>query len=186
MSLEPSQIEILITRFIGNIFPGFYREYVFQLPINGHEQILEYGSGSGNCSIHLAKRLSNQGHLTTVDISSRWQREIQKRLKKTNNVSFKLGELEDFIFPECLFDCIFIHYVLHDIPKTIRKNKITSLTAQLKPGGKVFIKEPLNPNHGISEIEVRNLLTGVGLSEISMVHGKHIFAGKFFQAIYQK
>ena len=186
MPQEPSQIELITTRLVGNILPGFYREYVYQLPIKEQDHILDYGSGSGNCSKYLAKRLSDHGHLTCVDISRRWHNEIQKRLKKSGNVSFILGKIENMNLSESSFDGIFIHYVLHDIPESQRKSRIAFLAALVKPGGKIYIREPENPNHGISELEIHNLLFHAGLSKISVTRAAHPLAGKFTQAIYQK
>jgi ubiquinone/menaquinone biosynthesis C-methylase UbiE len=185
MPAEPSQIEILLTRIVGNVFPGIYREYINPLPIQGNETILDYGSGSGYCSKHLANRLTNGGHLYCVDISSRWQKVCRKTLRNHMNVSFHLGPMNTILLPKRIFDVIFIHYVLHDIPSNKRETLITDLLSYLKPNGRIIIREPLSPDHGISEMEINNLFQQTGCKQSKVFIEKNLLCGINYQGIFQ-
>ena len=67
---EPAPLEITLTRALGpTVLSSYYRSFVQTLNLRGDERVLDFGSGSGVCSCHIAARLKLGGYLDCVDIS---------------------------------------------------------------------------------------------------------------------
>ncbi len=163
MSYEPSTMEICLTLGIGAIIAPCYRSYVNSLPLQEDEKVLDFGSGSGILSRHLAARLARGGgHLTCVDISSRWMKVIRNTLRRFDNVSYQLGHITQVDLPDASFDTILIHFVLHDIPAAERPLIVQTLGRKLKPGGRLILREP--QGHGLDLPELQALTTAAGLA----------------------
>ena len=146
--LEPPPLEVKLTLGLGKtLLNPYYRYFAKSLNLHGNEQVLDFGSGSGICSRHIAELLKKGGHLDCVDISHVWYQVIQKTLKNFNNVNFYLGHLGQLHLPENAYDLIVIHFVLHDIPCELRSGIIKMLSSLIKPGGRLIIREP--QNHGL-------------------------------------
>jgi ubiquinone/menaquinone biosynthesis C-methylase UbiE len=94
---------------LGNnlLFSSIYTKYIETLNLNGNERVLDFGSGSGAESKHLARILQNgKGHLTCVDISSYWMEVARKRMKNYKKVDFIIGQLPDLGLEDNSFDVI--------------------------------------------------------------------------------
>ena len=185
---EPSSTQLFFTVAVGHTFGSFFwKNYVKSLNLNGNEKILEYGSGSGALSRHIAPIiLKGGGSLTCVDISKKWMDTLQKRMKKYPNVDFKLGTIFKLDIPDNYYDVVVIHYVLHDIESNLRGDIIKALSKKLKSGGKVYIREPLADNHGMPSAEIRELMVSAGLNEIGLYINNVRLVGKSTEAIFQK
>jgi len=77
---NPSLLYRIIDEFGNNRLFGFiYKNYIRTLNFKGNERVLDFGSGSGAGSKHLAKMLQKSGgHLTCVDISKYWTEKAKK------------------------------------------------------------------------------------------------------------
>lgn len=167
MSYEPSKLEIYLTLGIGAIIAPFYRSYVDTLPLQGNENVLDFGSGSGILSRHIAARLERGGgHLTCVDISARWMKVIRKTLSRFGNVSYHLGHITRVNLPDASFDTLIIHFVLHDIPAVDRPLIVQTLARKLKPGGRLILREPQNEGLDLVELQTLTAAAGLALQEI--------------------
>ena len=64
----------IIDEFGNNrLFSFLYKNYIRTLNLKGNERVLDFGSGSGAGSKHLAKILQKSGgHITCIDISKYW------------------------------------------------------------------------------------------------------------------
>jgi Methylase involved in ubiquinone/menaquinone biosynthesis len=185
---EPSSTQIFFTVAVGHTFGSFFwRNYVKSLNLKGSEKILEYGSGSGALSRHIAPiLLKGGGQLTCVDISQKWMNTIQKRMDKYPNVEFKLGTIFDMDIPDNSYDAVVIHYVLHDIEHDLRKEIVNVLSKKLKDGGKLYIREPLADNHGMPSAEIRGLMIKTGLNEIDFKINNARLVGESTEAVFEK
>lgn len=162
MSYEPSKLEICLTLGIGAIIAPCYRSYVNRLPLQDNDNVLDFGSGSGILSRHIAARLLRGGeHLTCVDISTRWMKVIRNTLRRFDNVSYQLGHITQVDLPDASFDTILIHFVLHDIPVAERPLIVQTLGRKLKPGGRLILREP--QSHGLDLPELQALTAAAGL-----------------------
>jgi ubiquinone/menaquinone biosynthesis C-methylase UbiE len=169
---------------LGNyrFFSFIYKSYIKTLPINGNETILDFGSGSGAGSKHLAKILSKEGgKLFCVDISEYWMKVAKKRLSKFKNVKFLIGQLPDLNFKNKSFDIIYIFYALHDVEPNLRNGIVNEFAKILKDDGKIIIKEPQRKNDGMPISEIINLMTTNGLIEKESVKKKDSYAGIFLK-----
>jgi ubiquinone/menaquinone biosynthesis C-methylase UbiE len=155
------------------------------MKLSGSENVLEYGSGSGNMSVILAKELKD-GTLTCLDISEKWLETVRKRLRKFRRVNYILGDLTELELPSGRFDVIVVHFVIHDISPTDRQARVQKLASLLKIGGRIYLKEPTRETHGISLTEVRRLLSDVGLKEIASTERKESPIGDVLHVVYEK
>lgn len=116
---RPSFLYRIIDELCNNILFSFiYKNYIKGLELKRNETIIDFGSGSGAGSRHLAKLLSRaNGNLTCVDISDYWMEKAKKRMRQYNNVNFFVGQLPELYLDKISFDCIYIFYALHDVTK---------------------------------------------------------------------
>lgn len=165
---------------------SYYRPYIESLVLRGDERVLEYGSGPGTASKLLAQALPN-GHLTCVDISKVWMSTYMKKIAgKYPNIGLMQGDIADLDIPAESYDAVFIHYVIHDVPAGIQREKMSILLSKLKKGGKCYIREPISPMHGIAPEKVRAIMRENGLREISSAMGKSPQKSPTFQGVYAK
>lgn len=165
---NPSMLYKLMDSWGNNhIWEFIYKKYIWQLHFEGNERVLDFGSGSGAGSRHLAKVLQKgNGRLTCCDISEYWMKVARKRLHKFRNVDFVLGQLTELHLEADSFDVIYVHYVLHEVPENLRQSIVREFYRILKPGGRVCIKEPKREGDGMPAAEIQNLMANSGLKEI--------------------
>lgn len=171
-----------ITITVGKLFGGFYRTAVESLDLQGHERVLDFGSGAGTPARLMAcELLEGGGQLTCVDISKVWLETAQKRLREYPNVTFHLGEISELDIPDASQDVVFVHFVIHDIPVSQRPHVVKHLARKLIAGGRLFIREPLNV---IDQDEIRRLMKQNGLSEIGSSLSQAPLMGPTFEGFF--
>jgi SAM-dependent methyltransferase len=140
---EPPPLEVKLTLGLGlTLLRPYYRSFARKLNLQGHEQVLDFGSGSGVCSRHIAARLDKGGQLHCVDVSRIWQIVIRRRLWRYDHVVYHCGSIGKLDLPDHSFDVILSHFVLHEIPNSQRNAIFRALAAKLKPGGRLIFREP--------------------------------------------
>ena len=151
MRYTPTRMEIFLTRLSFLIYgKSVYRTFADSLPLDGGEQVLDFGCGMGTVAYYAAKRLPN-GHLTCLDISERWLDVCRKTLRGYGNVTIVHSEASEL--GKDSFDTVYCHFVLHDIPESELEHIITDLAGSLKTGGKLIFREPLKDIEKISAIK---------------------------------
>jgi SAM-dependent methyltransferase len=107
------------------------------------KRVLEIGCGDGTATIRFAKA---GAIVTSLDISGEMV-ELTKRVARDNGVEQQVTALhvggEDIDFPDCTFDIVYGHSVLHHLNLEIAIPKIVST---LKWGGIATFLEPLDHN----------------------------------------
>jgi len=153
MNYEPSIIEIFLTEMAFFFCKkSVYKAFADRLPLDGGENVLDFGCGMGTVACYAAKRLPT-GQLTCLDISARWLRLCRKTLRKEENVVFlKSGPDAAVLRPEA-FDVVYCHFVLHDIPGAALESVVAALVNALKTGGALVFREPLDEAERLSEIK---------------------------------
>lgn len=150
---EPSCLERLLTKLVFySPLNRIYREFAQSLPLQGHESVLDYGSGMGTVAYYTIPRLP-QGHLTCMDISKKWLHDAKRLLKTTSSITFVHGEVQQLAITPESFDVIYCHFVLHDIPVQELESVVQCLLRCLKKGGYLVIKEPLADSFAIQAIQ---------------------------------
>ena len=86
MQHEPSKREIALTKFfLHTPAKTIYRSFADSISLQGHEKVLDFGSGYGTVAKWVAPKLTS-GQLTCADISSIWQAECRNHLAKYKNI----------------------------------------------------------------------------------------------------
>jgi SAM-dependent methyltransferase len=177
---EPSWFEVALTEIaLATVYRSYYRTYIESLPLSGSERLLDYGSGSGIGAAMLAKRLQRGGSVVCLDISKRWIGRTRRKTGHLPNVSYIHDDIESAeIAPES-FDAVFAHYVIHDISPRKRSTIFVYFSVLLRKGGKLFLREPHDPSHGMSAAEIRRLAADAGFREAGIRQDKRATACVF-------
>ena len=160
-----------VKRFVDAVFNNFigsrlYKSYINGLGLRPHDTVLDFGSGSGAGSRHIAHILSKGGgKLTCVDVSEAWTEVARKRMRKYPDVEFKVGDIRTLDIKDAAYDVVFIHFVLHDLEQDQRQSVVNVLSRKLKAGGTLYIREPIKETHGMPPEEIRQLMAHAALSE---------------------
>lgn len=179
---EPAPLEIKITLGLGlTILSPYYHSFARSLKLRGDERVLDFGSGSGVCSRHIAACLQRGGHLDCVDVSHGWMKVVRKTLRRYKNISYHLGHITQLHLPESAFDVIVIHFVLHDISADERREVVNALGRKLKPKGRLIVREP--QGHGLSLDELKNLTAVAGLHP-SAINARKTAIGQVFDGCF--
>ncbi len=163
-----------------------YRKTFANLELDGTERVLELGCGGGQTARVISKRLDKGGHITGVDVDEWWVERARRNLRRYDNVEILLGDVRDLPLEDGGFDLAVVHLVIHDIEKEERRPIIETLAGKLRPGGRLFIKEPTREPHGMPEEELWAFLTGAGLEETARVESKSIFLGPLIEGQFSK
>jgi len=185
---EPNSLRVYLGLLAGQMLLGSYYEgYVRGLGLRGDEWVIDYGSGTGEASKHIARALlKGGGHPTCVDISHALMKMTRKRLAKYPDVDFKLGDVAELDIPEDRYDVVVIHFVLHDIPEDQRLEKVKALASKLKKTGRIFIKEPIDKDNKNLPEEIRSIMTSAGLREISFESDESTQLGRACEGIFER
>jgi len=180
---EPAPLEIKITLALGlTLLRPYYHRFVRELHLRGDERVLDFGSGSGICSRHIAARLKQGGgQLACVDISHDWMKIVQRALRHYDNVSYHLGHITEIDLPDSAFDTVVIHFVLHDIPENERLCVLHGLARRLKPEGRLIVREP--EGQGLMLEELNLLAVAAGLQPVESSLRKFVI-GPVFDASF--
>lgn len=184
MGREPPVLEMLLTRLAFRFFgKAVYRAYAQRLPLQGHERVLDFGSGLGTVAAYVAPRLP-RGQLVCADISARWLAACRKTLRAYPGVAFCLGDVYDLPLAPESFDLIYCHFVLHDIPQKELEKVIPSLAGLLKAGGGLAFREPLGQGEALRLIQ--GLLEQHGLTQQEGRVTDVPVIGNALESIYRK
>ena len=180
---EPPALEIWLTRTLGStILRPYYRGFVRGLSLRGDERVLDYGSGSGVLSRHIAARLQGSGgHLDCVDISHGWMAVIRKTLRRYDNVGYHLGHITRLDLPDAAYDVVVIHFVLHEVPANERPAVVEALARKLRPGGRLVLREP--QGEGLTSDKMRRLASAAGL-DVRTLEARKLAFGAVYDASF--
>lgn len=118
---------------------------------NGNEKVLDVGCGRGLLAIKAAKKLSDQGHVTGIDIwnqkdlSGNSLHEALKNIKiegVADRVTIQEGDACGLEFEDNYFDLVVSNLVIHNIEAM--ENRFIVLDEMLrvvKPGGHIIIQD---------------------------------------------
>lgn len=182
---KPSRFFLLVDALLlDKLLAPFYRSFARSLGLQGDENVLELGCGTGRGSRHLAAALNSGGHLTCLDTSAAICNEARRRLSKWDNINVVAGDIRQMNLVPNSQDIAVIHFVLHDIQPPARHDILLAVTKALKPTGKLYIREPTKPSHGIPGDEICRLMAGVHLTELSGKEHRlglmgYVFSGAF-------
>lgn len=183
---EPSPLEVRINLLLAPLLARNYGAYIRDLGLSGTERILDFGSGAGTPAKLVARRLARGGgHLTCLDVSRRWLEVAARRLRRYGNVDLKLGEITDVGLPPSSYDAVFIHFALHEVGVGAREAVVRTMAHILKPGGAVFVREPV----GMNGFRIQSAATLFGRAGLVMEKGTEDglpLVGLAFTGVFRK
>ncbi len=184
---DPTKLEIVIARIINFVLRKRYRKFVDKLDLQANDKVLDFGSGTGFLAKQMANKLTGKDSwISCVEISEKWNKIAQKNLRKFNKADYYAGMITDLDIKDNYYDKIIIHVVLHDIDKEIREAIVKTLAKKLKKKGKIIIREPTRPDHGIPIEEIRGYMNKAKMIEISGEVIERRYWGNSFQGIFEK
>lgn len=110
---------------------------IHELDLFGDEKVLDIGSGPGELSMEIAKKLADGGFLQGVDLSPQMI-ELAKRIaeqQQRKNVAFTTGDALDLEFEDNSFDVVVSSNAFPWVPD--RQKFLTEVLRVLKPGGRL-------------------------------------------------
>lgn len=158
---EPPGLEVIITRILGTTaISPYYRKFVKEIEAIKGDRILDYCSGSGEIS-RLIMKTGLIDKLVYADVSKKWLRTAEKKLKSFTNTQKEYFNNYDYSFGNKEFDKIIVHFVLHDLPSSKYKIIIKNLFGALKENGTLIIREPMGDRHGVDILRLINSLESI-------------------------
>jgi len=184
----PSKLSVRMHEFFWlKLMKRYYRRYVESFNLKGDEKVLDFGCGPGSTAKFIAQILRNKnGELTCLDISEAWIDRAKKNLNKFPAVHYHAGDIRNWEGREEYFDAVTIHFMLHDIEKSERNEVVRALAEKMKPGAKLFIREPTKEDHGMPPREIRDLMAENRLEEIEANTTKVLMMGDIYTGIFSK
>jgi len=177
---NPHWLEKLVDKTIMKYFAWFfYRHFLSFINIEGDENILDFGSGSGNLAKCVLKNINDEGSLICLEPSNYWSNLAKKRLKDYKKVDFINDDIRRAEIQNDNFDIIYIYYVIHDINPQARQEIVEVIAKKLKKDGKLYIKEPTKESHGMKKEEIINLMKKFNLKLEKSIENKSSFHGEF-------
>lgn len=131
-----------------------YKNFAWKMPINGDEEILEYGCGIGNTTYYVLKRLK-EGKLYCFDDSTYKLSICMNRARKSLNVVFVGSNIDNI--PNIKFDFIYFHSVMYKMDNLEIERILNKLVELIKDGGCIFFLEPMLEVNKL--IKIKEVLT---------------------------
>ena len=114
------------------------------------------------------------------------RRSSARVLRAYPDVEFRLGDVREMGLPAGSFDVVLVHWMLHDIPPWDRPSIVAELARLLRPGGRLFSREPTAAKHGMPAAQAREVYAAAGLSESRADEGKLPIIGEYYRAVWTK
>jgi ubiquinone/menaquinone biosynthesis C-methylase UbiE len=138
------------------------------------EAVLDFGCGTGDLALVLARRVGAAGRVVGIDASPEMIAQAQKKASKQNiAVGFRLEPVERLSFPDQTFDRAVSSLMYHHLPGDLKRQALESIARVLKPGGSLVIVDYTQklPGHrarpsGIAEAPA--LLGAIGFTDIAI------------------
>ena len=84
------------------------------------------------------------------------------------------------------FDVALVHWMLHDVHPQDRPEIVAELARLLRPGGRLFLREPTAAKHGMPSAQARELFAAAGLTETLATEGKAPILGEHYRAVWTR
>jgi ubiquinone/menaquinone biosynthesis C-methylase UbiE len=181
MSFEnPTRVERFLEEpYNYHRFKYYFRDQVRRLALEGRETALDMGCGGGAATRHLAAALPD-GRVIALDTSKYYLDKAKGRLGAHPNVEFVQEDVRRAAIPDGSVDLVFVHWVLHDVPAPDQGPTVRALAAKLRPGGRLYILEPVKATHGMPSDEILRLMDAAGLRMVDSHRSKkHTFSATF-------
>ena len=130
------------TRFQTPSLLSFLEKLVPQFGLKSGQQVLDVGTGTGVLIPYLIKAVGPSGTVTAIDFSEKMVQKCKTKYSHIENVTIKVGNIEDADFTAESFD---VAICLGVFPHINHKGKaLHNINRMLKPNGKLVIVHALS------------------------------------------
>ncbi len=130
--------KVMNTATLG-LYSAFIHRAIKAIDIQPGDKILDLGCGTGRNACIMVKYLRGDGAITGMDISPIMERQFNKKCASYRNVAFIRQRIDQPFSLTEQFDKIFISFVIHGFPHTVRQTILQNIENHLKPGGAFFM-----------------------------------------------
>lgn len=117
------------------LYKGFIEKAIRDIQIQSDDQILDLGCGTGRNACLMHKYIGKQGSITGMDISETMEKRFHENCADKENVLFHRQRADIPFELNKTFDKVFMSFVIHGFPHSVRLEVIKQAYKVLKPGG---------------------------------------------------
>jgi ubiquinone/menaquinone biosynthesis C-methylase UbiE len=129
-------------RFLTPKLSSFLEKFVPQFGITSGQHVLDVGTGTGVLVPYLSKAVGPEGSVVALDSSEKMVNQCKTKYSHLDNVSVKVGNIEDVAFSSESFDAVICFGVF---PHLVNKEKaLQNIHRMLKVEGKLVIAHALS------------------------------------------
>ena len=121
------------------LYRGFINKAIRDINISEGNHILDLGCGTGRNAALMAKYIGTNGSITGMDISPDMEKQFLSKFEAGKQVSFVNQRVDQPFDLGKKFDIVFISFVIHGFPHSVRQTVIQNVLKHLKPGGRFVI-----------------------------------------------
>ncbi len=112
--------------------------------ING--KVLQVACVYGDFTENLVKRLGPDGFLDVVDVAPIQLKNLEAKLKDTQNIALHRQDSSCMLFEDASRDCVVVFFLLHEQPEAVRRQTVAEALRITKPGGKTIFVDYHRPD----------------------------------------
>ena len=128
---------------------GYRRRARALLQLQGNEQVLDVGCGTGTLSREIARQLEPQNSkVVGVDAAAAMIKVARRKGASLPNLEFDAALAEQLPYADGSFDCAVSTFFFHHIEFALKRQALAELRRTVKPGGRIVIVDvdvPSNP-----------------------------------------
>jgi ubiquinone/menaquinone biosynthesis C-methylase UbiE len=120
---------------------GYRRRAIALLDLQGHEQVLDVGCGTGTLSREIARALKPEtgSQVVGVDAATGMIAVARRKGAAIPNLRFDAALAEDLPYPDDSFDCAVSTFFFHPVEFALKQKALAEMRRVLKPGGRAVI-----------------------------------------------
>ena len=120
-------------------YSSFIGKAIELMRIRPTDRILDLGAGTGRNACLIMRYLSSEGELLSLDISKEMIIQFEKKCANFSNAKIINKRIDQHLPYRNEFDKVFICFVLHGFPQSVREVIIDNAFRALKNDGEFFI-----------------------------------------------
>lgn len=127
---------------------GYRRKARALLQLQGQEQVLDVGCGTGTLSREIARDLDPQrSRVVGVDAAAAMIDVARRKGAALGNLQFDAALAEQLPYADRTFDCAVSTFFFHHIEFALKQRALAELKRTVKPGGRIVIVDVDTPSN---------------------------------------
>ncbi len=120
-------------------YGGFIARAAGEIGIQKEDSILDLGCGTGRNAALMLEQLGPSGKIKGLDVLQEMQEQFERRFEKEARVTFLRQRIDVTFDLNEKFDLVFISFVLHGFPQSVRKIILENARRHLRQDGRLVI-----------------------------------------------